>query len=76
MPINDHSGVPPSNCERFAITLGDETHLSSIWHFDRNNLRIRADGINGLISLAAARRQTAGMTKETAGMPALEIVTP
>jgi hypothetical protein len=76
MPINDRSGVLPSNCERFAISLGNETHLGSIWLFYRDNLQIRAGGINGLISLAAARRQTAGMTKETAGMPALDIVTP
>jgi len=76
MPINSRPGVLPSNCERFAITLGNETHLGSIRLFDRDNPQIRAGEINGLISLAAARRQTAEMTKETAGMPVLDIVTP
>jgi hypothetical protein len=31
MPINARLRVRSSNCERFAITLGNETHPGSIW---------------------------------------------
>jgi hypothetical protein len=73
MPFNSISGVLSSNCEWFAITLGNETRLRLIW------LLTATIGKSGWAGSMASFHwwQRAGkfavMTKETARMLALEI---
>src|ERR1035437_10040081 len=57
MPFSSISGVLSSNCERFAITLGNETRLRLIWLLTATNGKSGPAGSMGFISLVAARRQ-------------------
>jgi hypothetical protein len=75
MPFSSISGVLSSNCERLAITLGNETRLRLIWLLTATNGKSGRAGSMGFISFLGWQRagKFAVMTKETAGMPALEI---
>jgi hypothetical protein len=70
MPFKGATGIPSFNCEWFAIPLENESGLDLIWLLTAG---IRNAG-DGFISLIAGR-QHAVITKETAGMLALEIFT-
>jgi hypothetical protein len=73
MPFSGISGVLSSNCERLAITLGNETRLRLIWLLTATNGKSGRAGSMALFHRWQRAGKFAVMTKETARMLALEI---
>jgi hypothetical protein len=72
MPSNARVGAPPSNCELFAITVGDAWHPPLLQRFPA--AIASADRMARFLGWQRAS-ESAEMDKETAGMFALETST-